>query len=125
MAATGFVVYYLFETLGLVPVHGEISARAGFTLAGLAPGTILNGVFLVIATVFGLLLVKGKNRMPGNRVVKDPVTEAELTVKNADYCTIYDETIYYFESESNRDQFKRDPESYIQRDEDHGEVDLP
>ena len=75
--------------------------------------TILNVVFLLIAVGFVGLLVRGRKGAPGDRVVEDPVTDAEITVKNADYCTVYDESIYYFESEESRAEFRGSPETYL------------
>jgi YHS domain-containing protein len=113
MALTGFVVYYLFEAVNLVPQMAEISTRTGMTVAGYSPGTILNGVFILVSLGFSYLLVKGKKRVPGDREVADPVSGETLTVKKADFCSIYDETIYYFTSESSRDEFQQDPEAYL------------
>ncbi|MCX2819824.1 permease [Haladaptatus sp. F3-133] len=113
MATTGVIVYYLFAFLGLVPDAAVTSEGEPFTLFGLTPTTILNLVFLLIGLVFLVLLVTGRRGAPGDRVVQDPVTEADITVKNADYCTVYDESIYYFETEESREKFKSSPEEYI------------
>lgn len=56
--------------------------------------------------------MRGRKGAPGDRVVEDPVTGTELTVKNADYCTVYEESIYYFESEDSRAEFRGSPEEY-------------
>ena len=77
----------------------------------------LNFVMLGVAVIFGVLLFKGKQQAPGDAVVEDPVTGEELTVKDVDYCTEWEGKIYYFESEDSREQFRRDPDEYLQRTE--------
>ncbi|SIS03802.1 permease [Natronorubrum thiooxidans] len=113
MAMTGFIVYYLFTAVGLVPDPTVTDARDGITIFGFEPVTILNGLFLLIAVGFGVLLVRGRKGAPGDQTVHDPVTGAELTVKDTDFCTVYDESIYYFESEHSRKQFRNSPEAYL------------
>lgn len=113
MATTGFVIYYLFAVLGLLPDPGVAEPGDGVTLFGYAPGTILNVAFLLVGLVFAALLVRGKRGAPGDRVVADPVTGTELTVRDAPYCTVHDESIYYFESESSRERFRESPASYL------------
>lgn len=113
MATTGFIVYYLFAALGLIPDATLESTGEGVTILGLEPVTILNVVFLLIGAGFLALLVRGRKDAPGDRVVEDPVTGTDITVKNADYCTVYDESIYYFESDDSRERFKKSPESYL------------
>lgn len=61
----------------------------------------------------GYSRVQGRKNALGDRVVEDPVTGAEITVKDADYCTVYDESIYYFESESTRATFLDAPEAHL------------
>ena len=113
MATTGFIVYYLFAAVGLIPDATLEPTGDGVTILGFEPVTILNVVFLLIGAGFFALLVRGKKGAPGDRIVEDPVTGADITVKNADYCTVYDESIYYFESDDSRTQFKHAPESYL------------
>ena len=113
MATTGFIVYYLFAALGLIPDATLESTGEGVTILGLEPVTILNVVFLLIGAGFLALLVRGRKDAPGDRVVEDPVTGTDITVKNADYCTVYDESIYYFGSDDSRERFKKSPESYL------------
>lgn len=113
MASTGFVVYYLFAVLGLLPDPGVTAIGEGVTILGVAPGTLLNVVFLLIAAGFAVLLIRGKRGAPGDRTVADPVTGTPLTVKNAEYCTVYDESIYYFESNQSRAQFTDSPKTYL------------
>ena len=112
MATTGIIIYYLFAVLGLIPDLDIAETGAGVTIFGFEPVTILNLVFLLIALGFVGLLVRGRKGAPGDRVVEDPVTGTELTVKNADYCTVYEESIYYFESEDSRAEFRGSPEEY-------------
>ena len=114
MAAAGFAVFYLFDFVGLVPSIRETTAREGVTIFGLSPRTILNVVFLGVAAVFAGVLYKGKKKAPGDRVVRDPVTGTEMTAAEADYCTVHEETIYYFESEDSREQFRRDKENFLE-----------
>ncbi len=113
MATTGVIVYYLFAFLGLVPDAAATAEREAFTLYGVTPTTVLNIIFIFIGVVFAVLLVRGMKEAPGDRTVKDPVTGGEITVKNADYCTVYDETVYYFETEESRAEFKKSPEKYV------------
>ncbi|MWV39977.1 YHS domain-containing protein [Natrialba sp. INN-245] len=112
MATTGIIIYYLFAVLGLIPDLDIAETGAGVTIFGFEPVTILNLVFLLIALGFVVLLVRGRKGTPGDRVVEDPVTGTELTVKNADYCTVYEESIYYFESEDSRAEFRESPKEY-------------
>jgi len=49
----------------------------------------------------------------GDRVVEDPVIGTNITVKNAEYCTVHDESIYYFENKDSRTQFQESPEAYL------------
>jgi uncharacterized membrane protein YraQ (UPF0718 family) len=114
MAAAGFVVFYLFDAIGLVPAIHETVAREGTTVFGVSPQTILNVVFLGVAAVFGLVLYKGKRKSPEDRIVEDPVTGTEMPVGEADYCTVYEETIYYFESDESREQFRREHEDFLE-----------
>ncbi|MFA9517965.1 hypothetical protein ACERIT_12230 [Halopenitus sp. H-Gu1] len=113
MAATGFFIYYLFNALGLFPTHVAAEQNGGVQIFGVKPVTILNVVFLGIGVVFVVLLVRGRKGAPGDRVVNDPVTGAELVVKDAECCTVHDESIYYFDSEESRTQFKNDPSTYL------------
>jgi uncharacterized membrane protein YraQ (UPF0718 family) len=109
MAITGLIIYYLFEFINLVPQHVAADPTGGVQIFGFEPVTILNIVFILIGAVFIALLVRGRKGALGDRVVEDPVTGAELTVKDADYCTVYDESIYYFESEESRGTTPRSP----------------
>ena len=113
MVTTGIIVYYIFAVSGLVPDPDIVEVGEGITIGGVEPVTILNLVFLLIAVGFIGLLLRGRKGAPGDRVVEDPVTEAEVTVKNADFCTVYDESIYYFESEESRSKFLDAPEGYL------------
>ncbi len=113
MATTGFIVYYLFAAVGLIPEVALEPTGEGVTILGVEPVTILNVLFLLIGAGFLTLLMRGRKGTPGDRIVEDPVTGADVTVKNADYCTVHDESIYYFESEESRTQFKQAPESYL------------
>lgn len=113
MASTGVIVYYIFAVSGLVPDPEVVEVGEGFTLLGYQPVTILNVVFLAVALAFTGLLVRGRKGAPGDRVVDDPVTGAELTVKDAPYCTVHDESIYYFESEDSRAEFRESPDRYL------------
>ena len=113
MATTGIIVYYLFVVLGLIPDLEIAETGDGVTIFGFEPITILNVVFLGIAIGFIGLLLTGRKGAPGDRVVKDPVTGSEVTVKKAEYCTVYDESIYYFESEDSRAEFRDSPETYL------------
>ncbi len=114
MAAAGLIVFYLFDAVGLVPAVGEAAAREGVTLFGVSPRTILNAVFLAVAAGFGFVLYRGKRKSPEDRIVEDPVTGTEMAVGEADYCTVYEETIYYFESDESRQQFRRDREDFLE-----------
>lgn len=113
MATTGVIVYYLFAVLGLVPDAEVTTQREAFTVFGVTPTTVLNVLFLLVGVVFVALLVRGRRGAPGDRTVEDPVKGTEITVKDADYCTVYDESIYYFESEESRTEFKESPEAYL------------
>ena len=113
MATTGFIIYYLFEALGLVPAHVAADPSGGVQIFGVEPVTILNVVFLGIGVVFGALLVRGRKGAAGDRVVEDPLTGADLIVKDVDYCTVHDGSIYYFESEESRERFKQSPTAYV------------
>jgi uncharacterized membrane protein YraQ (UPF0718 family) len=113
MAATGVIVYSLFAVLNLVPDAEVATGGEPFTVFGVTPTTILNVIFLLIGLVFVALLVRGRRGAPGDRIVEDPVTGAGITVKNADYCTVHDESIYYFETESSREKFEKSPETYL------------
>ena len=109
MAITGFIIYYLFKVINLVPQHVAADPTGGVQIFGFEPVTILTIVFILIGAVFIALLVRGRKGALDDRVVEDPVTGAELTVKDADYCTVYDESIYYFESEESRGTTPRSP----------------
>lgn len=113
MAMTGFIIYYLFAVLGLLPDPGIMEPGDGVTIGGFNPATILNVLFLLIGLGFVALLVRGRRGAPGDRVVEDPVTGADITVKDADYCTVHDESIYYFESDESRKQFNDSPKTYL------------
>lgn len=113
MASTGFIVYYLFSFLGLVPEGAGVSDGDAFTVFGVTPTAILNLLFILVAAVFAGLLVRGRKDAPGDRTVEDPVTGAELTVKKADFCTVHDESIYYFESNESRERFNESPDEYL------------
>jgi uncharacterized membrane protein YraQ (UPF0718 family) len=113
MAATGFLIYYLFEILGLVPEQAAAESTDSILILGIEPVTILNVLFLLIGAGFVALLIRGRKGSPGDRMVEDPVTGAELSVKDADYCSVYDESIYYFESEDSRARFRDTPSSYL------------
>ena len=113
MATTGIIVYYLFVVSGLVPDPEIAEVGEGITVMGVEPVTILNIVFLLIAVGFIGLLVRGRKEAPGDREVVDPVTGTKITVKHADYCTVYDESIYYFESDDSRTEFLQSPERYL------------
>lgn len=117
MAAAGFVVFYLFDAAGLVPSVRETTTREGVTIFGLAPRTMLNVLFLGVAAAFGVVLVKGKRKSPAERRVRDPITGTEMAVGDADYCTIHEETIYYFESEQSREGFRREREGRLEESE--------
>lgn len=62
--------------LGLLPDLGVTETGEGITILGVAPGTLLNGVSLLIAAGFAVLLVRGKRGTPVDRTVADPVTGA-------------------------------------------------
>jgi|GEM_PF-1231429 YHS domain-containing protein len=113
MAMTGIIVYYIFSFLGIVPDAAVTTEGEGFTIFGVTPTTLLNTVFLLIGTVFVALLVKGRRGAPGDRTVEDPVTGTGITVKDADYCTVHDESIYYFETEDSRAEFNESPETFV------------
>ncbi|OIB57675.1 permease [Natrialba sp. SSL1] len=113
MATAGFTVYYLFATLDLIPEAAVADPGAGITVFGVDPIFIMNVLFILIGLGFVGLVLRGRKAAPGDQDVEDPVTGAELTVKNADYCTVYDESIYYFESDNSREQFLQSPESYL------------
>lgn len=115
MATTGIIVYYIFAVSGLVPDPDIAEVGEGTRILGVEPVTILNLVFLLIAVGFVGLLVRGRKGAPGDRVVEDPVTGGELTVKNAKYCTVHDESIYYFESQDSRSEFLRSPDRYLSK----------
>lgn len=114
MATTGLIVFYLFDLLGLVPTAADFSAGSGAEVAGISPMVILNIVFLAVALAFGYLLVKGKRKAPEERVVEDPVTGAQMAAKDAPYCTEYDGTLYYFESEESRDRFRQSRDDFLE-----------
>jgi len=113
MATTGFIVYYLFAAANLIPETALEPTGSGVTILGFEPVTVLNVLFVLIAVGFIALLVRGKTDALGDRTVADPVTGTEITVKNADYCTVHDESIYYFESDDSRAQFRASPEVYV------------
>ena len=113
MATAGFIVYHLFAALDLIPDAAVADPGAGLAVAGVDVVVVMNALFLLIAVGFVWLVVRGRRDAPGDRTVNDPVTGGELTVKSADYCTVYDESIYYFESDESREQFKQSPESYL------------
>ncbi|MDG5819552.1 permease [Natronococcus sp. A-GB7] len=113
MATTGFIVYYLFAAVGLIPDTALEPTGEGVTILGFEPITILNVLFLMIGVGFIALLIRGRKGAPGDRAVEDPVTGTDITVKKADYCTVHDESIYYFESDDSRAQFRESPESYL------------
>lgn len=113
MALTGIIVYYIFSFFGLVPDFDLAEPGVGVTIFGVEPATILNIVFLLVALVFVVLLVQGRKGAQGDRVVEDPVTGGEITVKHADYCTVHDESIYYFENDESRSEFLQSPERYL------------
>jgi len=113
MATAGFVVYYLFDALNLIPDIAVADPGAGLTVFGVDPIMIMNVLFVLIGLGFVWLVIRGRKQTPGDRTVKDPVTGAALIVKDADYCTVYDESIYYFESDESRQQFRESPESHL------------
>jgi uncharacterized membrane protein YraQ (UPF0718 family) len=113
MASTGFIVYYLFSFLGLIPEAGAVSEGDTFTVFGVTPTAIMNVLFLLVAAVFAGILVRGRKNAPGDRTVEDPVTGAEMTVKNVDFCTVHDDSIYYFESDESRQKFNDAPYEYL------------
>lgn len=113
MAATGVIVFYLFDAMDLVPDMADIAEREPATIFGFSVMDVLNFIFLGVASVFAVLLVRGKQRAPGDRTVRDPVGGEEMVVKDADWCTEWEEKIYYFSSEKHRTQFRKNPEQYI------------
>lgn len=113
MATTGVIVYYLFALLGLVPDAEVTTQREAFRVFGVTPTKILNFLFLLVGVIFVALLLRGKRGAPGDRTVEDPITGADITVKDADFCTVHDESIYYFESEESRKEFREAPEEFL------------
>ena len=113
MATAGFLVYYLFAAFDLIPDVTVADPGAGMEVFGIDPILIMNLLFILIGLVFVALVVRGRKGAAGDRGVEDPVTGAELTVKHADYCTVYDESIYYFESKDSRSTFLQSPERYL------------
>jgi YHS domain-containing protein len=83
---------------------------------------ILNIVFLMIALVLFLIYLTGKEEKEADRLVEDPVCGNDVLVKSADYCYMYEETIYYFDSEECRDQFRENPESFLDNNQETGSV---
>lgn len=113
MATAGFIVYYLFAALNLIPDVAVADPGAGITVFGVDPIVLMNVLFILAGFGFVWLVVRGRKGAPGDRTVEDPVTGADLTVKDADYCTVYDESIYYFESDNSRQRFRQAPELYL------------
>jgi len=113
MATAGFLVYYLFAMLGLIPDVDVADPGAGMELFGVDLILVMNVLFMLIALGFVALVIRGRQGAPGDQVVNDPVTGDEITVKDAEYCTVYDESIYYFESENSRAEFWDEPEAYL------------
>jgi YHS domain-containing protein len=83
---------------------------------------ILNIVFLMIALVLFLIYLIGKEETEADRMVKDPVCGNDVQVKSADYCYMHEETIYYFDTEECRDQFRENPESFLENHQETGSV---
>lgn len=116
MAITGVIVFYLFDFLGLVPDIADIAQREMSTYFGFTVMDWLNFVFIGVGLGFIALLVKGKREAPGDRVVRDPVTGDEITIKDADYCSEWEGRIFYFSSERSREQFHDNPPQYLTQD---------
>lgn len=117
MATAGFIVSYGFDFAGLIPAARETMSRGGVTVFGVSPSVLLNILLILISGVFSYILAQGKTETPGNRRVTDPVTSNSFPVKNATYCTFYDERFYYFDSEDAREQFRQNPEKFLPQSE--------
>lgn len=113
MATAGFVVYYLFSAIGLIPEVTVADPAPGMTVAGFDLILIMNAIFILISLGFVWLLYRGRRGAPEERVVEDPVTGTQLVIKDAEYCDLHDESMYYFESADSREQFRELPESYL------------
>lgn len=115
MAATGVIIFYLFDWLDLIPPFEEIADRDIATYYGFTVMEWMNFLFIGIAMIYAFLLIRGKQDDPSEQEVNDPVTGREFTVKDADWCAEWDGRIYYFESEESRQKFRDDPEKFLKK----------